>query len=117
MVETSVAQIAEGTDLVSRTTSQMHAIDAAVQRVSTIIGEVANASSEQAEGIRQQTVEQARRMLAAGKSTDEVLDYLANTLTNRLLHAPTQALRQASELADLALAETVTRLLTEERER
>jgi aerotaxis receptor len=31
----------------------MHAIDAAVQRVSTIIGEVANASSEQAEGIRQ----------------------------------------------------------------
>jgi aerotaxis receptor len=53
VVETSVAQIAEGTDLVSRTTSQMHAIDAAVQRVSTIIGEVANASSEQAEGIRQ----------------------------------------------------------------
>jgi glutamyl-tRNA reductase len=71
----------------------------------------------QADGIRQQTVEQARRMLAAGKSTDEVIDYLANTLTNRLLHAPTQALRQAAELADLALAETVTRLLTEERDK
>jgi glutamyl-tRNA reductase len=80
-------------------------------------GPAIRALRQQAEGIRQQTVEQARRMLAAGKSTDEVLEYLANTLTNRLLHAPTQALRQAAELADLALAETVTRLLTEERER
>ena len=80
-------------------------------------GPAIRALRQQADGIRQQTVEQARRMLAAGKSTDEVIDYLGNTLTNRLLHAPTQALRQASELADLALAETVTRLLTEERDR
>jgi glutamyl-tRNA reductase len=80
-------------------------------------GPAIRALRQQADGIRQQTVEQARRMLAAGKSTDEVIDYLANTLTNRLLHAPTQALRQAAELTDLALAETVTRLLTEERDR
>jgi glutamyl-tRNA reductase len=80
-------------------------------------GPAIRALRQQADGIRQQTVEQARRMLAAGKSTDEVIEYLANTLTNRLLHAPTQALRQAAELADLALAETVTRLLTEERDR
>jgi glutamyl-tRNA reductase len=80
-------------------------------------GPAIRALRQQAEGIRQQTVEQARRMLAAGKSSDEVIEYLANTLTNRLLHAPTQALRQASELADLTLAETVTRLLTEERDR
>ncbi|MEO7207938.1 MAG: glutamyl-tRNA reductase [Steroidobacteraceae bacterium] len=80
-------------------------------------GPAIRALRQQAEGIRQQTVEQARRMLAAGKSTDEVIEYLANTLTNRLLHAPTQALRQAAELTDLALAETVTRLLTEERDR
>jgi glutamyl-tRNA reductase len=80
-------------------------------------GPAIRALRQQADGIRQQTVEQARRMLAAGKSTDEVIDYLANTLTNRLLHAPTQALRQAAELADLALAETVTRLLTEERDK
>jgi glutamyl-tRNA reductase len=80
-------------------------------------GPAIRALRQQAEGIRQQTVEQARRMLAAGKSSDEVIDYLANTLTNRLLHAPTQALRQAAELADLALAETITRLLTEERDR
>jgi glutamyl-tRNA reductase len=72
---------------------------------------------QQAEEIRRQTVEQARRMLAGGKSSDEVIEYLANTLTNRLLHAPTQALRQAAELADLAVAEAVTRLLIEERDR
>jgi glutamyl-tRNA reductase len=80
-------------------------------------GPAIRALRQQADAIRQQTVEQARRMLQAGKSTDEAIDYLANTLTNRLLHAPTQALRQAAELADLALAETVTRLLTEERDR
>jgi glutamyl-tRNA reductase len=80
-------------------------------------GPAIRALRQQADGIRQQTVEQARRMLAGGKSTDEVIEYLANTLTNRLLHAPTQALRQAAELTDLALAETITRLLTEERDR
>ena len=51
-------------------------------------GPAIRALRQQAEGIRLQTVEQARRMLAAGKSTDEVIEYLANTLTNRLLHAP-----------------------------
>jgi glutamyl-tRNA reductase len=72
---------------------------------------------QQADAIRQQTLEQARRLLAAGKSTDEVMEYLANTLTNRLLHTPTQALRQASESADSAIAEALTRLLIEERDR
>jgi glutamyl-tRNA reductase len=72
---------------------------------------------QQADAIRLQTVEQARRMAAAGKSADEIIDYLANTLTNRLLHAPTQALRQAAESADSALAEAITRLLLEERDR
>ena len=56
-------------------------------------------------------------MLTAGKGTDEVIEYLANTLTNRLLHAPTQALRQASESSDSTLADTLARLLIEERGR
>src|ERR1700728_981079 len=80
-------------------------------------GPAIRALRDQAEGIRSNTVEQARRLLTAGKSADEVIEYLANTLTNRLLHAPTQALRQAAELADSDLAETVTRLLIEERDR
>ncbi len=80
-------------------------------------GPAIRALRRQADEIRVQTLEQARRLLAAGKSADEVMDFLANTLTNRLLHSPTQALRQAAELADSALAEAVTRLLTEERDR
>ena len=80
-------------------------------------GPAIRALRRQADEIRVQTLEQARRLLAAGKSADEVMDYLANTLTNRLLHSPTQALRQAAELADSALTEAVTRLLTEERDR
>ena len=80
-------------------------------------GPAIRALRRQADEIRTQTAEQARRLLAAGKSADEAIDYLANTLTNRLLHAPTQALRQAAELGDTDLAEAVRRLLTEERSR
>lgn len=71
----------------------------------------------QAEGIRAQTLDQARRMLASGRTVDETFEFLANTLTNRLLHGPTQALRQAAESADTALADTLIRLLLDERER
>jgi glutamyl-tRNA reductase len=80
-------------------------------------GPAIRALRQQADAIRQQTAEQARRMLAAGKTGDEVIDYLANTLMNRLLHVPTQALRQASETPDSALAEALTRLLIEDRDR
>jgi glutamyl-tRNA reductase len=93
---------------VARFLSQSRAHDA---------GPAIRALRQQADGIRLQTVEQARRLLAAGKSPDEVIDFLANTLTNRLLHTPTQALRQAGEQADSALAEALTQALTEERDR
>ncbi|HEY1998163.1 methyl-accepting chemotaxis protein [Paraburkholderia sp.] len=53
VVEASATEVAQGTELVARTTSQMRVIDEAVSRVSSIIVQVANASSEQAEGIRQ----------------------------------------------------------------
>ncbi|MFM0055703.1 methyl-accepting chemotaxis protein [Paraburkholderia phytofirmans] len=53
VVEASASEVAVGTELVARTTSQMRVIDEAVSRVSSIIVDVANASSEQAEGIRQ----------------------------------------------------------------
>ena len=68
-------------------------------------GPAIRALREQADGIRQQTLEQARRLLAAGKSNDEVLEFLANTLTNRLLHGPTQALRQAAEQSEAPVSE------------
>jgi glutamyl-tRNA reductase len=63
-------------------------------------GPAIRALRQQADAIRQQTLDAAQRMLGAGKSPDEALEYLANTLTKRLLHAPIQALRQAYEAAD-----------------
>jgi glutamyl-tRNA reductase len=46
-------------------------------------------------------------MLAHGKSQDEVLSFLANTLTNRLIHAPSQRLRDAAETGDGEVIETI----------
>jgi glutamyl-tRNA reductase len=40
---------------------------------------------------------QARRMLATGRNADEVIEFLAMTLTNRLMHSPSQRLREAAE--------------------
>jgi glutamyl-tRNA reductase len=63
-----------------------------------------------AESVRDQTLGQARRMLAAGHDPAQVLEYLAGTLTNRLLHAPSAALRDAAEGGDAALAAAAARL-------
>jgi glutamyl-tRNA reductase len=62
----------------------------------------------QAEQAREHTLDQARHMLAAGRSTDEVLDFLSATLTNRLIHAPSQRLREAAETGDDAIIEAIT---------
>jgi glutamyl-tRNA reductase len=80
-------------------------------------GPAIRALRQEADAIRQQTLEQARRMLASGKSAHDALDYLANTLTNRLLHAPTQALRQASTSAESVVAAAVARARQDERDR
>jgi glutamyl-tRNA reductase len=65
---------------------------------------------EDADRTRQRTLEQARQMLAHGKSQDEVLGFLANTLTNRLIHAPSQRLRDAAETGDGDVIETIAEI-------
>jgi glutamyl-tRNA reductase len=65
---------------------------------------------EDAERTRSRTLEQARQMLAHGKSQDEVLNFLSNTLTNRLLHAPSQRLRDAAETGDGEIIETIAEI-------
>ena len=42
-------------------------------------------------------------MLAAGRDPREVIEFLAATLTNRLLHGPSQRLREAAERGDAEL--------------
>ncbi len=52
--------------------------------------------------IRRQTLAEARR-IAAARGTDAALDYLAATLSNRLVHAPTVRLREAAGRDEPAL--------------
>ena len=50
---------------------------------------------EQAQDTQSKIVAKAKRMLDNGKSPYEVVDYLAHTLTNTLMHNPCAQLRQA----------------------
>ncbi|OZB58080.1 MAG: glutamyl-tRNA reductase [Lysobacterales bacterium 14-68-21] len=69
-----------------------------------------------AEIYRDEVLEKARGMLARGKSPEEALAFLANTLTNKLLHHPSAALREAALSGDLDLLHAAGRLYGLERE-
>ena len=62
------------------------------------------------EHARDAVLSRARHQLQAGGDPAEVLEFLANALTNRLLHAPTVALRQAALEGDHALARASEKL-------
>jgi len=51
---------------------------------------------QHAESIRDEVLEKALRDLSNGGSPDAVVKHMANSLTNKLLHTPTNQLRQAS---------------------
>lgn len=60
---------------------------------------------------RDEVLARARRRLNRGDDPDEVLQYLAHTLTNRLLHEPTARLREASEAGRADLLDAARFLL------
>ena len=62
------------------------------------------------ETARDESLAKAHRLLAAGHDPAEVLRQLAHTLTNRLLHAPTAALREAALNGDLDVVRAAERL-------
>jgi len=66
----------------------------------------------EAESVKSQTLEQARRLLASGRDPQEVVDFLATTLTNRLMHAPSQRLREAAEKGEPELIRAALELFT-----
>jgi glutamyl-tRNA reductase len=71
----------------------------------------------QAEAARDALLAEARRQLAAGQPAEAVLEQLAAALTNRFLHAPSAALREAAEAGDDALADAAARLFHAGRSR
>ncbi len=58
-----------------------------------------------AEAHRDEILEKCFAMLKQGKDAEEVTKYLANTLTNKLLHAPTSSLNQACRQGDMDIIE------------
>ncbi len=52
---------------------------------------------ERAQKTRRATLEQALQLLRHGESPESALDFLAHTLTNRLIHLPTVQLREAAQ--------------------
>jgi len=71
---------------------------------------------EHAEQARRHTLDQARHMLAAGRSAEDVIEFLSSTLTNRLIHAPSQRLRDAAESGDDSVIETIADIYHLDRE-
>lgn len=62
------------------------------------------------EAARADVLAKAQQQLAAGQDPNEVLNFLAHTLTNRLLHAPTVALREAALTGNAELARAADKL-------
>jgi len=63
-----------------------------------------------AETNRDEVLAKAQAMIARGRPVDEVLAFLANTLTNKLLHAPSANLRAAALRGDADLLRAAERL-------
>ena len=65
---------------------------------------------DQAEDARRHELERALRLLAKGEEPKQVLESLSQGLTNKLMHAPTQALNEATGDERRSLADTLSRL-------
>jgi len=63
-----------------------------------------------AEAARDEVLQKAQRMLEAGKDPQEVIGFLANTLTNKLLHTPSAQLRNAGSTGQHELLEAANTL-------
>jgi len=63
-----------------------------------------------AENQRDAVLARARALLANGRTPEQALDYLAHTLTNKLLHAPSANLREAAQRGDTELLRAAERL-------
>jgi glutamyl-tRNA reductase len=67
-----------------------------------------------AEANRDEVLAKAHAMLARGRPAEEVLAFLADTLTNKLLHAPSANLRAAALRGDAELLRAASRLFESE---
>ncbi|KXB31864.1 glutamyl-tRNA reductase [Dechloromonas denitrificans] len=108
-----LAQVVES-GLESRQAAVVEAEDIIASRVQDFLGwlqardtvPVIRSLRDSAERMRRHEMEHAIKLLAKGESAERVLEHLSQRLTNKFLHAPTQALNQAEggERAELQSA-------------
>ena len=65
---------------------------------------------DNADTLRQTELDKAHRLLASGETAEVVIEALARSLTNKLTHTPTAALKEAGLEADKAVIEAARRL-------
>lgn len=73
-------------------------------------GEVIRRLREQARTHRDEVLDKARRKLASGASAEDVLGFVADTLSNKLLHAPSHRLRSADSVEQSLLINAARKL-------
>ncbi len=64
----------------------------------------------EAEAQRDATLAKARALLAHGRTPEQALEFLAHTLTNKLLHTPSANLREAAQRGDVDLLRAAEQL-------
>lgn len=65
---------------------------------------------DQARKHRAEVLDKARTLLAGGRSPDEVLEFVASTLSHKLTHAPSAALRHADAVEQALLLNSARKL-------
>ena len=65
---------------------------------------------QQAEAMRDEALARARRQLEQGKDPAEVMNLLAHTLTNKLMHSPCAGLREAAAQGDVEMLTLIQNL-------
>ncbi|MCP5268340.1 MAG: glutamyl-tRNA reductase [Zoogloeaceae bacterium] len=112
-----LAQVVES-GLESRQAAVLEAEDIITAQVETFIGWLETRDSvplirslrDTAERARRHEIEHAMKLLAKGENPEKVLDQLSHRLTNKFLHAPTQALNSADADEREALRHAAARL-------
>jgi glutamyl-tRNA reductase len=74
------------------------------------VAPIITALRDHGDDLRSQVLEQARRRLAKGADSDEVLEFVTSALLKKLLHKPSVRLRQAGELSDKAFIDAASEL-------
>jgi glutamyl-tRNA reductase len=74
------------------------------------VAPVITALRDHGDELRAQVLEQARRRLAKGADSDEVLEYVTSALLKKLLHQPSVRLREAGERSEKEYVQAIREL-------